>query len=546
MATTSSPAATPARPDQRRRGRSGRAPSASAGVAALAGLVSAGLALGAAQLVAALVRPEAAPVLAIGSAFIDRVPPWLKDAAIRLFGTNDKLVLLGSMAVVIAVLAALAGVAERWRRGVGLALVVLFGAVAVGAAVTRAGAGAYDAAPSVLGFAVGGVALRLLVERLRAADEAGPASASSSSAGRRGAPTRRSVLAATAWVAAAAAALAAAGRAVGAAARDAVAARAALRLPAPATPAAAVPAGVENGVAGTTAFLTPNADFYRIDTALTVPSIDPATWSLRVHGLVEEEVEVSFSELLAMPMTESRITLTCVSNEVGGGLAGNATWLGVPVAEVLRRARPQAGADMVLSRSSDGFSASTPLGALTDPARGALLAVGMNGEPLPLEHGFPVRVVVPGLYGYVSATKWVVELEVTRFADATAYWTTRGWSAQGPIKTASRIDVPKGFAQVPRGTVAVGGVAWAQTRGISAVEVQVDDGPWEPAVLAAEDGLDTWRQWSYAWDAASAGAGAHTLRVRATDGTGQVQTGERAAPAPDGATGWHSVSVTVQ
>ncbi|TNM66967.1 oxidoreductase [Streptomyces sp. NP160] len=541
MATTSSPAATPVGSDQRRRRLPGRRPSASTGVAALVGVVSAGLALGVAQLVAALVRPEAAPVLAIGSAFIDRVPPWLKDTAVRLFGTSDKLVLLGSMALVIALLAALAGVAERWRRGAGLALVVLFGAVAVGAAVTRAGAGPFDAAPSVLGFAVGGVALRLLVERLRAADAAADRDTPEA-----GSPTRRAVLALTAWVAVGAAAAAAAGRALGSAARSAVAARSALRLPAPATPASPVPAGVSNGVAGTTPYLTPNADFYRIDTALTVPSIDPATWSLRVHGLVEEEVEISFEELLAMPMTEERVTLTCVSNEVGGGLAGNATWLGVPVAGVLERARPQAGADMVLSRSSDGFSASTPLGALTDPGRGALLAVGMNGEPLPLEHGFPVRMVVPGLYGFVSATKWVVDLEVTRFADATAYWTTRGWSAEGPIKTASRIDVPKGFAQVARGTVAVGGVAWAQTRGVRAVEVQVDDGPWQQAALAAEDGLDTWRQWSYAWDTSSVGAGPHTLRVRATDGTGQVQTGERAAPAPDGSTGWHSVSVTVQ
>ncbi|PWJ55182.1 DMSO/TMAO reductase YedYZ, molybdopterin-dependent catalytic subunit [Quadrisphaera granulorum] len=527
MTSISSPAATQARPR------------ASTGIAALVGVVSAGLALGVAQLVAAFVRPQSAPVLAIGSAFIDRVPPWLKDTAIRLFGTNDKLVLLASMALVVTLLAALAGVAERWRRGVGLALVVLFGVVAVGAAVTRAGAGPFDAAPSVIGFAAGGVALRLLVERLRAVDGANGSPSSSS-------PTRRSVLAATAWVAAAAASAAAAGRALSGAARDAVAARAGLRLPAPAVPASAVPAGVENGVVGTTPYLTPNADFYRIDTALTVPSIDPATWSLRVHGLVEEEVEISFEELLALPMAESRVTLTCVSNEVGGGLAGNATWLGVPIAAVLERARPQAGADMVLSRSSDGFSASTPLSALTDRDRGALLAVGMNGEPLPLEHGFPVRMVVPGLYGFVSATKWVVDLEVTRFADATAYWTTRGWSDQGPIKTASRIDVPKGFAQVAQGTVPVGGVAWAQTRGISAVEVQVDDGPWQPATLAAQDGLDTWRQWSYAWDAAAAGPGAHTLRVRAVDGTGAVQVGERAAPAPDGATGWHSVSVTVQ
>ncbi|MBF5080240.1 molybdopterin-dependent oxidoreductase [Quadrisphaera sp. INWT6] len=531
MAQTTSPPATTPPPSRRRRGPA----RASAALAAVIGLASAGLALGVAQLVAAAVRPESAPVLAIGSAFIDRVPPWLKDTAIRLFGTNDKLVLLGSMALVIALLAALAGVAERWRRSAGLVLVVLFGAVAVGAAVTRSGSGPWDAAPGVVGFAVGGVALRLLVERLREADAAAPGSG----------PSRRSVLAVTAWVAAAAAATGAAGRALGTAARDAVAARAGLRLPSPASPASAVPAGVENGVAGTTPYITPNADFYRIDTALTVPAIDPATWSLRIRGMVEQEVEVSFEELLAMDLVEERVTLTCVSNEVGGGLAGNATWLGLPVATLLERARPLAGADMVLSKSSDGFSASTPIEALTDPARGALFAVGMNGEPLPLEHGFPVRMVVPGLYGFVSATKWVVELEVTRFADATAYWTTRGWSDHGPIKTASRIDVPRGFAQVPQGTVAVGGVAWAQTRGITAVEVQVDDGEWQQATLAAEDGLDTWRQWSYAWDAAAAGAGPHTLRVRATDGTGAVQTSERARPAPDGSSGWHSSTVTV-
>jgi len=552
MAQTTSPPATTPPPSRRRRGPS----RASAGVAAVIGLVSAGLALGVAQLVAAAVRPESAPVLAIGSAFIDRVPPWLKDTAIRLFGTNDKLVLLGSMALVIALLAAVAGLAERWRRGAGLVLVVLFGAVAVGAAVTRSGSGPWDAAPGVIGFAVGGVALRLLVERLRDADAAAagrsadrpaqrPGGATSQGSSARRGPSRRSVLGVAAWVAAAAAAAGAAGRALGTAARDAVAARAGLRLPAPAAPASAVPAGVENGVAGTSPYITPNADFYRIDTALTVPAIDPATWSLRIRGMVEQEVEVTFEELLGMDLVEERVTLTCVSNEVGGGLAGNATWLGLPVATLLERARPLAGADMVLSRSSDGFSASTPIEALTDPARGALLAVGMNGEPLPLEHGFPVRMVVPGLYGFVSATKWVVELEVTRFADATAYWTTRGWSDRGPIKTASRIDVPRGFAQVPQGTVAVGGVAWAQTRGITAVEVQVDDGEWQQATLAAEDGLDTWRQWSYAWDSAAAGTGPHTLRVRATDGTGAVQTSERAAPAPDGSSGWHSTTVTV-
>ena len=236
------------------------------------------------------------------------------------------------------------------------------------------------------------------------------------------------------------------------------------------------------------------------------------------------------------------MTLACVSNEVGGNLVGNATWLGLPLREVLARARPLPGADMVLSTSVDGFTASTPLPVLQD-GRNALLAVGMNGEPLPVEHGFPVRMVVPGLYGYVSATKWVVDLEVTTFAQQTAYWTSRGWSSHGPVKTASRIEVPRGGAQVSGGKVALGGSAWAQHRGISKVEVQIDGGPWLGAQLAAEASLDTWRQWSFIWDGATAGS--HTARVRAYDGAGALQVSADAPPAPDGATGWHSIDFTV-
>jgi len=298
---------------------------------------------------------------------------------------------------------------------------------------------------------------------------------------------------------------------------------------------------VESGVAGVVPFVTPNRDFYRIDTALLVPQVDAEDWTLRVHGLVEEEVVLTFQELLDADLVESWVTLTCVSNEIGGDLAGNAKWLGYPVRELLARAQPTADADMVLSTSADGFTASTPLGALTD-GRDALLAVGMNDEPLPIDHGFPVRMVVPGLYGYVSATKWVVDLEVTRFADARAYWTDRGWSAEGPIKTASRIEVPRPDTPLAAGQFAVGGTAWAQHRGITAVEVQVDDGDWAPATLATEASVDTWRQWSYLWDATP---GRHRLTVRATDATDGVQTADRADPVPDGATGWHSIDVTV-
>jgi hypothetical protein len=289
-----------------------------------------------------------------------------------------------------------------------------------------------------------------------------------------------------------------------------------------------------------TPWLTPAKDFYRIDTALSVPEIKAEEWELRVHGLVEEEVRLTFQDLLDADLIESHVTLTCVSNPVGGNLAGNAKWLGLPIREVLKRARPTAGADMVLSTSIDGFSASTPLEVLQDD-RDAMLAIGMNGEPLPLEHGYPVRMVVPGLYGFVSATKWVVDLEVTRFADSKAYWTQRGWSERGPIKTMARVEVPKSFAVVKAGKVAIGGTAWAQTRGITKVEVQIDGGDWAEAVLSEEASVDTWRQWSFEWDATP---GPHYIKVRATDGTGEVQTEQRADPVPDGASGWQSVMVT--
>ena len=307
------------------------------------------------------------------------------------------------------------------------------------------------------------------------------------------------------------------------------------------TNTARIPAGAELDVDGITPIVTPNAEFYRIDTALAVPAVDPAGWSLRIHGMVEQEVALTWDELLALPLEESVTTLACVSNEVGGGLIGNAVWLGYPIRELLARAAPSADADMVLSRSIDGFTASTPLAVLEDE-RDAILAVGMNGEPLPPEHGFPVRMVVPGLYGYVSATKWVVDLEVTRFDAASAYWTGRGWSARGPVKLSSRIDVPRSGQPLTAGPVTVAGVAWHQHVGIEAVDVQVDDGPWRPAELATAISIDTWVQWRYEWDASP---GSHTLRVRATGADGEVQTSKRQGVVPDGATGLHERSVSV-
>jgi DMSO/TMAO reductase YedYZ molybdopterin-dependent catalytic subunit len=371
----------------------------------------------------------------------------------------------------------------------------------------------------------------MLLRRLPRADGERPAAGAD----------RRSFLTAVGVTAGVAVVAGAAGRLLGRSARDVAASRAALRLPPPAQSARTPGTAVRLDVDGITPWQTPNAGFYRVDTALTVPRVAPQDWRLRVHGEVEREVVLTFDDLLAADLLEAWVTLTCVSNEVGGDLAGNARWLGLPLAGVLERAQPRPGADMVLSTSADGFTASTPLQVLRDTPE-AMLAIGMNGEPLPLEHGYPVRMVVPGLYGYVSATKWVVDLEVTRFSERTAYWTHRGWAPKAPIKTASRIDVPGSFAKLSAGRVAVAGVAWAQTRGIAAVEVQVDDGDWAPARLAEDFHVDTWRQWVYFWDATP---GNHTLRVRATDGTGERQTSQRAEPMPDGSSGWHSVTVRV-
>ena len=321
--------------------------------------------------------------------------------------------------------------------------------------------------------------------------------------------------------------------------RAVTAAREAVALPAPVSTKPVLPAGVQ--VDGASPYVSSNKDFYRIDTALYPPQVDPATWELRIHGMVRNPITITWEQLLQRPMIERYLTLACVSNEVGGDLIGNALWLGTPIKALLDEADPLPGADQVIQRSVDGWTCGSPTAALRD-GRDALLAVGMNGEPLPVNHGFPVRMVVPGLYGYVSACKWITEIELSRFSDFDAYWVPRGWSQQAVIKTESRIDTPNDGATRKAGTVVVAGVAWAQHRGISKVEVQVDAGPWVEATLAATVSADTWREWSYAWPAT---AGTHQVRVRATDRDGQTQTSTPAPPDPDGATGWHSVRVKV-
>jgi len=463
----------------------------------------------------------------------------VKDLAVQLFGTADKIVLVASIVVVAGFLAALAGILERRRAGLGLALAGLAGVAGLTAVVTRAQASPQAALAPIVAAVVTMLLLRMLIRRLETWVPRG--STAAEGGGGQAPLARRSFINALSGTALAAVVGGTVTTILTRATAVAAGFRSSLTLPAPATPAQTVPAGASLALAGISALVTPNADFYRIDTALTVPAIDPPSWKLKVTGMVEREIELDFAELLAKPMVERHITIACVSNNVGGDLIGNALWLGWPVRELLAMAGPKAGADMVLSTSNDGWTAGTPLEALTDD-RDALLVVGMNGEPLPLEHGFPVRMIVPGLYGYVSATKWLTELKVTRFADDTGYWTPRGWSDHGPIKTQSRIDVPRSGRTVQTGKVQFGGVAWAQHRGIERVELRVNRGAWQRAQLASAISTDTWCQWQVGIDLTP---GDYEVQVRATDATGQPQTEDKAPVAPDGATGYHTISVKV-
>ncbi|MFB8076694.1 sulfite oxidase [Streptomyces sp. NPDC056013] len=509
---------------------------------ASAGLLAGLAALAVAELVAGLVRPAAGPVTVVGGAVIDRTPAAVKDFAIRTFGENDKTVLQLGILLVLALLAAGLGVLGLRHRRAASCGVLAFGVVGAVAALSRPDSqGVGDILPSLSGAVAGALVLYVLAGRLSrgSATEDG---------GSGGGWNRRGFLVAAGVTAVGATSAGLLGRYLtGRQSQGAVASRQGLVLPAPASPAPPVPRGAQLKVAGITPFTTANRDFYRVDTALVVPRVDAGSWRLRIHGKgVSRPRTFTLADLLTRPLIERDITLTCVSNEVGGPYAGNARWLGVKLSDLLAECGvkpPSAGggADQLVARSVDGMTLGSPVEDVMD-GRDALLAVGMNGEPLPFDHGFPVRMVVPGLYGYVSACKWIEDIELTTFDAYDPYWVKRKWARRAPIKTQSRIDTPKPFARPTAGTVTVAGVAWAQHRGVTRVQVRVDDGPWQDADLAAQDTLDTWRQWSYRWQAAPGG---HTLTVRATDGTGQVQTEQRARTIPDGASGWHSVFVTV-
>lgn len=501
----------------------------------IAGVAAAAVSLGVAQVMGIPFGARADARSAIGSVAVDLTPGAIKEWAIQALGSQDKLFVAVVVVVAIATIAAIAGTLETRRRPYGSAAFAAAGVLGCIAVLSRQGATALDTIPTVAGTACGVATLRWLSRRARP----GPGDPESKADDEPDAGRRRLVmLGLLGFGVVSGVAGAVITRLVHSVAAD----RYAVALPRARASTPPIPADVQpNGVA-LPSFVTASADFYRVDTALIVPQLSHGEWRLRIHGMVDHEATYSFDDLAHFDVVEMVTTLTCVSNPVGGKLISTGVWTGYRVADLLAAAGVHADADMVLSTSIDGFTAGTPVQALTD-GRDALLAVGLNGQPLPIEHGYPARLVVPGLYGYVSATKWVVDMELTRFDRAQAYWTRQGWAPRVPIKTESRIDVPKGGQKVPMGPVVFGGVAWAQNRGVRAVEVRIDDGGWQPAQQGASYSNATWRLWSFPWQARSPGR--HTITVRATDNTGAVQTADRVGPVPDGATGWHQVDFTV-
>ncbi|WP_206340154.1 molybdopterin-dependent oxidoreductase [Blastococcus litoris] len=529
-------------------------------LAALAGLLAAAVALGFAELVAGFVGPASSPVIAVGDAAITLTPEPVKAFAIRTFGENDKIALIVGTLAVIAVYALVVGIVGLRNRRLGTLGIALFGAVGVLAALTRPAGGPLDALPSLVGAAAGVLALLALLAPLQVpvaaprGDELPTAEGHADqkvvdrlrevlgSTDRKGAGLDRRRFFLTGGVALGAAALTGGGGRLLQRRFDVAADRAALELPSPTSRAAALPAGADlaEDVEGLTPLFTDNGEFYRVDTAITVPRIRPADYRLQMAGMFDSPRSYTLADLFERDdVIERDITLTCVSNEVGGTLAGTARWIGVPLAPLLEENGIRSGSDQLLCRSEDGMTIGAPTRNALE-VEDAMLAFGMNGEPLPVEHGFPVRMLIPGLYGYVSACKWLVRIEATTYDAVDAYWTERDWAAEGPIKVASRIDTPAPLRQFPAGRRAIAGVAWAQTRGIAKVEVRVDEEDWAEAELSPEVDADLWRQWVLPYDFS---AGRHSITVRATSADGEVQTEERASPFPAGSSGWHTVQV---
>ncbi|QIG45335.1 molybdopterin-dependent oxidoreductase [Nocardioides anomalus] len=513
---------------------------------ALFGVLATLVGVAAGHLVAALLNPASSPVLAVGSQVIDLTPTDLKEWAIRHFGSNDKRVLIGSVMGGVLMLAGVAGLLARRRFVYGAGLQVLLVGVAAFTALHRPAAEGVDVVPSLAAVVTGVGALWLLVRRVPAVRGAQPDDDSAAAPGARGSGdaalssghSRRGVLITAGVLAAAAAVMGGAGRLIG----QARAKISDIAFPAAADAAPALPAGLDRQVPGITPFRTSNADFYRVDTRLDVPVVDIDSWSLTIDGMVDKKLSFSFQDLLDMPLIERDITLTCVSNSVGGPYVGGARWLGVRLTDLLEQAGVQDGVDQIFSTDVDGMTIGTPYDLATD-GRDAMIVVAMNGEPLPREHGYPVRMVVPGLYGFISACKWIEKITLTTYADQDSYWTKREWATDAPIKISSRIDTPKVLEKIPSGDTFIGGVAWAQQNGgVAKVQVRIDGEAWQDAQLGPSGGNDYWRQWFIPWKATS---GSHTLACRVVDGAGQVQTDVRADPFPSGSSGVQSLVVTV-
>jgi DMSO/TMAO reductase YedYZ molybdopterin-dependent catalytic subunit len=528
-----------------------------------AGILATLAGMAAGHLVAASLNPASSPVLAVGSTVIDLTPTPVKELAVRELGTKDKPVLIGSVVLVTLAVAGVAGFLARRRFLLGAG--ILLGLVAVSGvlALLRPFALATDVLPAAAAAVVGVGVLAVLVQVMRGAEGRRPLGGTPAPAvtGEDHGQTHPDTLGAspskprlllsgtsatrrTVLVSAAVVALLSGGtgwlgqRLAGLRTRPED-----VDLPPAADGLDPLPRGLETRYDGISRFQTRNADFYRVDTNLSVPVVDLDSWRLEIDGDVDEELTLTFDDLLGMDLVERDITLTCVSNEVGGPYVGAARWLGIPLATLLDRAGVGSDADQIYSTAVDGFTISTPLDVALD-GRDSMVAVGMNGEALPAEHGFPARLVTPGIYGFVGATKWLRRLTLTTYAKESAYWTDRDWGTDAPIKVSSRIDTPQAFKPVSRRNAVIGGVAWAQTRGIRRVEVRVDGGPWQEATLGPDAGVEYWRQWFFPWKDATPGQ--HRVACRATSLDGEVQTAVRATPFPEGSSGIQEIAVTVE
>lgn len=521
---------------------------------ALFGVVATLVGMAAGHLVASLLNPGSSPVLAVGSTVIDNTPVAMKEWAIRNFGSNDKIILIGSVLIVVVLAAAFAGIIARTRLVLGISLLLGLVVLAGVAALLRPDADALDVVPAVV-TAIAGVATLWWLERLatRAGMGAAPVADTTDSTGSdtgsdtdsdtdavpAAGTTRRTVLVVTGVSVAVAAVMGGAGRLIGnlrARPED-------VTLPAAADPLPALEAGLDSTVPGITPFRVPNADFYRVDTRLDVPVLSTTDWDLTIDGDVDQSVTFTFDDILQMEMIERDITLTCVSNSVGGPYVGGTRWLGVPLKTLLDKAGiDNTLADQMLATDFDGMTIGSPLPLVLD-GRDAMLAIGMNGQPLPREHGFPARVVIPGLYGFISATKWVRKITLTTYAEVDSYWTNREWATDAPIRISSRIDTPKSLVSMPAGDTFIGGIAWAQQNGgVAKVQVQIDSGKWTDAMLGPSGGDDYWRQWYIPWTAES---GQHLLSCRVIDGKGQTQDDTRREPFPSGSSGVQKIIVNV-